>query len=120
MIARPVPPGATVIAKPIVPGQHSDPLPLQIPHQIIPEDLKKSNAPKAMVWTTHHPEGQLVMLETFFFQTNFYVKNRSFISRKKPILLYINSVFMGKCIFGFIYLDRFYLPIFNLCRFLSI
>ena len=67
MIARPVPPGATVIAKPIVPGQHSDPLPLQIPHQIIPEDLKKSNAPKAMVWTTHHPEGQLVMLETFFF-----------------------------------------------------
>ena len=63
----------------IVPGQHSDPLPLQIPHQIIPEDLKKSNAPKAMVWTTHHPEGQLVMLETFFFQTNFYVKNRSFI-----------------------------------------
>jgi len=62
MIARPVPPGATVIAKPIVPGQHSDPLPLQIPHQIIPEDLKKSNAPKAMVWTTHHPEGQLVPL----------------------------------------------------------
>ena len=61
MIARPVPPGATVIAKPIVPGQHSDPLPLQIPHQIIPEDLKKSNAPKAMVWTTHHPEGQLVI-----------------------------------------------------------
>ena len=46
----------------IVPGQHSDPLPLQIPHQIIPEDLKKSNAPKAMVWTTHHPEGQLVMI----------------------------------------------------------
>ena len=83
MIARPVPPGATVIAKPIVPGQHSDPLPLQIPHQIIPEDLKKSNAPKAMVWTTHHPEGQLVMLETFFFSNEFLRQKSQFHFTKK-------------------------------------
>lgn len=61
MIARPVPPGATVIAKPLVPG-HSDPTPLQIPQQIIPEHLKKSNFPKAMVWTPQHPEGKLVPL----------------------------------------------------------
>ena len=61
MIARPVPAGATVIAKPIVHG-HSNPLPLQIPQQIIPDELKKSNAPKAMVWTPNHPNGQLVPL----------------------------------------------------------
>lgn len=65
MIARPVPPGATVIAKPIIPGSNanvSNKAPLQVPDQIMPDHVKNSFAPKVMVWNTHFPEGQLVPL----------------------------------------------------------
>ena len=61
MIAHPIPPGATVIAKPIVPGAQQR-FPLSVPDQIIPDHVKHSFAPKVMVWNTLHPEGQLVPL----------------------------------------------------------
>ena len=63
MVAHPVPPGATVIAKPIIPGLPGQQnMPVPVPYQMMPEQLKQSFAPKMMVWTNHHPEGQLVPL----------------------------------------------------------
>jgi len=65
MIAHPVPPGATVIAKPIIPGvshTHAHNMPVPVPYQIMPEHVKNSFAPKMMVWNNHHPEGQLLPL----------------------------------------------------------
>ena len=61
MVARPIPPGATVIAKPVIPGLHQS-MPLQVPDQIIPDQVRNSFAPKVMVWNSHHPEGHLVPL----------------------------------------------------------
>lgn len=61
MIARPVPPGSTVIAKPIIPGVQPQ-FPLHVPDQIMPENVKNSLAPKVMVWNSLHPQGQLVPL----------------------------------------------------------
>ena len=65
MIAHPVPPGATVMAKPIIPGvshTHAHNMPVPVPYQIMPEHVKNSFAPKMMVWNNHHPEGQLLPL----------------------------------------------------------
>ena len=67
MIARPIPPGATVIAKPVVPGipavrSHAQQQALPIPDQIVPDNVKNSFAPKVMVWNRHHPYGQLMPL----------------------------------------------------------
>merc|ERR1712025_1430645 len=52
MVAHPVPPGATVIAKPIVPGLQAGPhqsMPVPVPYQMMPEHVKNSFAPKMMV-----------------------------------------------------------------------
>lgn len=49
MVAHPVPPGATVIAKPIIPGltgQQNMPVPVR--YQMMPKQLKQSFAPKMM------------------------------------------------------------------------
>ena len=64
MVAHPVPPGATVIAKPIIPGSglQQNNMPVPVPYQMMPDHVKQSFAPKMMVWTNHHPEGQLVPL----------------------------------------------------------
>ena len=66
MIARPIPPGATVIAKPIIPGVVGVPnksyVPLQVPDQIMPPHIKNSFAPRVMVWNAVHPEGQMMPL----------------------------------------------------------
>ena len=63
MIARPIPPGATVIAKPIIPGcANTSHIPLQVPDQIMPMHIKNSFAPRVMVWNAVHPEGQMMPL----------------------------------------------------------
>ena len=54
MIAHPVPPGATVIAKPIIPGlPEQQKMSVPVPYPMMPEQLKQSFAPKMMVWTNH-------------------------------------------------------------------
>ena len=52
MVAHPVPPGATVIAKPIIPGlPELQNMSVPVPYPMMPEQLKQSFAPQMMVWT---------------------------------------------------------------------
>lgn len=78
MIAKPIPPGSTVIAKPVIPGKPSTAgstsLPLSIPSQFLPSAANANTfAPKAMIWNNQFPDGQLVPLRqpepaVYFFQ----------------------------------------------------
>merc|ERR1711971_207680 len=61
MVAHPVPPGATVIAKPIIPGlPELQNMSVPVPYPMMPEQLKQSFAPQMMVWTNRVLQGTKV------------------------------------------------------------
>ena len=80
LIARPIPPGLTVIAKPVV---GAPPAPLTLPHEkltkvdpeectpVLPNSIKvdestnakdKTTSPMVMMWNSDYPDGRLVPL----------------------------------------------------------